>query len=341
MNHAPEQVVFYDGVIGKPYQATIQPIDEHSVLVKYGDQLQFEQQLKYADMTLIGALGQIQPVIEMQDDVRIEFQKPLPEWFNLATKANYHSIWKLERSLKLIIFSVFFVAGLIFSIVKWGIPAAAHYVAFKLPDETMYKIGNEAEDYIRSITRPSSIPEAKQREIIQRYQSLVADGKPAKVIFLEGGPIGANALAIPNNTIILTDELVDLAKHDDEVLGVLAHEQGHLNHKHSMQQTLSGLGFSLLILVVSGDSSDLFTSIPASLIGAKYSRDFESEADLYALNVMYKRNVDTQHFADFLARLNAKDSGDENESIGDFLQSHPATEKRIKAVKDFQNRHAH
>ena len=40
--------------------------------------------------------------------------------------------------------------------------------------------------------------------------------------------MGLNAAAIPNNTIIVTDELVKLSGADEEVLAVLAHEQGHL-----------------------------------------------------------------------------------------------------------------
>ena len=83
--------------------------------------------------------------------------------------------------------------------------------------------------------------------------------------------IGANALAIPNNTIIVTDELVELAKNDDEIIGVLAHEQGHLVQRHSLQQALSSLGFSVILLAITGDSSDLVTTLPAALIGAKYS----------------------------------------------------------------------
>ena len=48
--------------------------------------------------------------------------------------------------------------------------------------------------------------------------------------------MGLNAAALPNNTIIVTDELVKLNGADEEVLAVLAHEQGHLVQKHSMQK---------------------------------------------------------------------------------------------------------
>lgn len=356
MNTSNVDVIFYDGLSSKPHHAQVHAVDEHTVLVRYGDELELERRYLYADMTLIGALGKINPVIELKDEARLEFKDVLPEWFQLGAKKTYHSIWKLEKSPSLILFSVIFVAALIFATVKWGVPTASYYVAKNLPEDTLKTIGDEAEEYIVSITGESTLSTARQKQILERYNSIIADTKPAKVIFRAGKRIGANALAIPNNTIILTDELVKLAKNDDEIVGVLAHEQGHLTQKHSLQQTLSSLGFSVILIAITGDGSDLVTTVPAALIGAKYSRDFESEADAYALNTMHQHQIPTVHFANFLQRLEdsantetSEDEASKNEksnsegqedgsSVLDFLQSHPATSERIQAVKDFESK---
>lgn len=340
-------VVFYDGFSSKPHNAKVYAVDKNTVLVRYGDQLEFERQYLYTDMTLIGALGKIHPVIELKDDARIEFQDVLPEWFQLSAKKNYHSIWKLEKSPSLILFSMVFVATLIFATVKWGVPMASYYVAKHLPVDTLKTIGDEAEQYIISATGETKLSNSRQRQIVDRYNSIIADGKPAKIIFRAGGSIGANALAIPNNTIIITDELVKLSESDEEIIGVLAHEQGHLIQKHSLQQTLSSLGFSVILIAITGDGSDLVTTVPVALIGAKYSRDFESEADHYALNTMRKHHIPTIHFANFLQRLEesakkdlSKDGKDvQGSPVLDFLQSHPATKERVQAVKDFELKH--
>ncbi len=92
------------------------------------------------------------------------------------------------------------------------------------------------------------------------------------MIFRGGGSIGANALAIPNNTIIVTDELVKFAKDDYELIGVLAHEQGHLVQRHSLQQSLSGLGISIILLMITGDGSDILTSLPVAAVGQLLTR---------------------------------------------------------------------
>ena len=107
-----QNIIFYDGQISKPYPATIAPIDSETVLICYNQQ---QRRYYYADMQLIGALGQIQPVIELKDDARIEFPQALPDWFELNKKHVQHSIWKLERSPSLILFIVVFVAAFIFA----------------------------------------------------------------------------------------------------------------------------------------------------------------------------------------------------------------------------------
>ena len=329
-------VVFYDGVVSKPWPAKISPIDAQSVLICYGENLQQQRRYHYQDMMLVGALGKIQPVIELKDDARIEFSQALPEWFQLRNKQLQHSIWKLERTPSLIVFSLFFMMLMVFATVQWGIPSASKYVAFQLPANTLNQIGDEAERYILDMTAPSQLPTARQQKILKDYRKLIAGDTPAKVLFRQGNRLGANALAIPNNTIILTDELVELAQNDQEIFGVLAHEQGHLAERHSLQQALSSLGFSIILLAITGDGTDLVSTLPVALVGASYSRNFESEADHYALNIMHAQGIPTIHFAHFLERL-AQDIGeDTRKSPLDFLQSHPATQKRIQAVKDFE-----
>ncbi|MFI8143093.1 M48 family metalloprotease, partial [Acinetobacter baumannii] len=89
-----------------------------------------------------------------------------------------------------------------------------------------------------------------------------------------------------------------------------------------------------------------------------YSRKFESEADLYALQLMDRKNIEVSHFANFLQRLNDKTEEDLNKAsqstsptsqkessdnklsiaVVDALSSHPATEERIRMVHDFEKK---
>lgn len=366
----PIEVIFYDGVVSKPHHAQLSAQSEFEVLIQYGDRLEHQRRYAYRDMELIGALGQLNPAIELKDDARIEFQGALPEWFNFGTKNVQHSIWKLERSPSLIVFSIIFVVAFVFALVKWGVPAASHYVAFQLPENSLNKLGDEAEKYVlNNWTNPSHLAQGQKDQISKQYLNTIAEGKPAKLVFREGGRLGANAVALPNNTIIVTDELIEMAHSDQEILGVLAHEQGHLVERHSLQQGLTSLGLSVLYIAMTGDSSDLLTSLPAAMIGANYSRKFEAEADMYALKLMDRKGIEVSHFANFLQRLSDETALEEkpkqagktaeadkkvdpnkkqpqNESsekespleIFDALSSHPATEERVKMVRDFEKK---
>lgn len=366
----PIEVIFYDGVVSKPHHAQLSAQSESEVLIQYGERLEHQRRYAYRDMELIGALGQLNPAIELKDDARIEFQGALPEWFNFGTKNVQHSIWKLERSPSLIVFSIIFVVAFVFALVKWGVPVASQYVAFQLPENSLNKLGDEAEKYVlNNWTNPSHLAQGQKDQISKQYLNTIAEGKPAKLVFREGGRLGANAVALPNNTIIVTDELIEMAHSDQEILGVLAHEQGHLVERHSLQQGLTSLGLSVLYIAMTGDSSDLLTSLPAAMIGANYSRKFEAEADMYALKLMDRKGIEVSHFANFLQRLSDETALEEkpkqagktaeadkkvdpnkkqpqNESsekespleIFDALSSHPATEERVKMVRDFEKK---
>ena len=362
-------VVFYDGVVSKPHQAQLSAVDMNSILISYREQNDLRKKtFKLQQMNFIGALGKKCPVIELNNDARIEFQTiDIPEWVPIPQKEFQQKIWKLERTPALILFSVVFVVALGFSTLKWGIPFASKVVAFQLPANTLQNIGQKAEDYIvNDWTGPSKLVQGQQAQIKQEYLSKIAEGRPAKIIFRDGGRIGANALALPNNTIIVTDQLVEMAHSDQEILGVLAHEQGHLVERHSLQQALSSLGFSILLVAVTGDSGDFMTSLPVAILGAKYSRQFEQQADLYALKLMDKKHIEVSHFANFLQRMEDEELAAEQKSdqkagktankdqqaastaqatsqdhsnivtVLEALSSHPATAERVQMVRDFE-----
>lgn len=350
-------IVYYAAGKSKPHAATLHAIDPQSVMVKYQDGTLITDRYHSSQMTFIGAIGQRHPVIELDNDARIEFQShEVPDWVPIHHQSFHHKVWKLERTPSLIIFSVVFVLALGFALIKWGVPTAAKVIAYQLPENTLTRVGHQAESYVMDYTKPSKLSQARQADIKAKYLSLVADNQPAILKFRAGDSLGANALALPNNTIIVTDELVELAKNDDEIIGVLAHEQGHLLKRHSLQQALSSLGFSVLYIAITGDSSDLLTTLPLAIVGAGYSRQFERESDLYALNLMHAKHIDTAHFANFLQRLSEEDEQEQKQekkadrsaskdhtpdfgSVLNVLSSHPATAERVKMVRDFEASH--
>ena len=162
------------------------------------------------------------------------------------------------------------------------------------------------------------------------------------MLFRRGGVIGANALALPDGTLIITDQLIDLSEHDEEALAVLAHELGHVQHRHGLRQVIQG---SILTVVVSwylGDVGGWAASLPTLLLQARYSREHEHEADAYAVALLRENGISPRRLASMLTKLESSrrrgqavpDAGPKSSpdktAIADYLSSHPATRERIE-----------
>ncbi len=76
----------------------------------------------------------------------------------------------------------------------------------------------------------------------------------------------------------MTDELVEMAGNDPEILGVLAHEIVHVREQHGMRSVLQGSAVFLIWTLMTGDVSTVAgmgSALPAMLAENGYSRGFE------------------------------------------------------------------
>ncbi|MGH8729436.1 MAG: M48 family metallopeptidase [Burkholderiales bacterium] len=217
-----------------------------------------------------------------------------------------------------------------------GVPLLAQEIADRIPPSAEASLGQEAlEQADEYLFEPSTMSEDWKQELTDRFNELarIAGGEHAYRLEFRASPvIGANAFALPGGTVVMTDELVDLSENDDEVLAVLAHEIGHVKHRHSLRQLLQNTATGLIIAGITGDVTSitsLAAAVPTFLMQAKYSRVHESEADRYALELMRETGIEPHHFPAILNRLQATDE-DEGPA---FLSTHPATAERAQLFK--------
>ena len=213
------------------------------------------------------------------------------------------------------------------------LPVAVNEIALRIPVDAEAALGRETlagmEQYF---LHASKLPEARQARLRTRFESMTragGEGVPYRLEFRSSPVIGANAFALPSGIIVMTDELVKLARNDQEVLGVLAHELGHVRHRHTMRRLLESSATALIIAGVTGDiasTTSLAAAAPTLLLQTKYSREHEREADSYAIEVMKKNGIEPRHFAAILARLEGE--APRRGGLPGFLSSHPATEER-------------
>jgi len=129
---------------------------------------------------------------------------------------------------------------------------------------------------------------------------------------------------------------VDMAGGDDElILGVLAHEIGHVDREHSLRQLYRAAGVTTLILLIGGDigagAQDVLVQGTA-VLALSYSRSAEREADRYSVELMHKAGRDPAAIARFFEILRDR-LGDKGGN--DMLSTHPATPERIEETRRY------
>ncbi|MBI3045907.1 MAG: M48 family metalloprotease [Betaproteobacteria bacterium] len=231
------------------------------------------------------------------------------------------------------VLSVVLVVAALWLLIDRAVPVTVRHVAEHIPLEAEAALGREAlqglEKYILKPTRVSARRQSTLREKLFGMAEAAGDDTPYRLEFRSSPVIGANAFALPSGIIVMTDELVKLAKSDAEVLAVLAHELGHVHHRHTMRRLLESSATALIIAGVTGDiasTTSLAAAAPTLLLQTKYSRENEREADAYSIEMMRKAGMNPRHFAAILERLEsgAKRRG----GLPTFLSSHPATQER-------------
>lgn len=229
---------------------------------------------------------------------------------------------------------VFFVG------LRWVIPWLGDTAATFVPHSVEAHIGASVMDSLdRMMLRPSALPAATRQAVQSVFNELAAHADAPsgslRLAFREGGRfIGANALALPGGQIVITDELVKLAESPDILAGVLAHEIGHVEHRHGMRRLGRVASLSMVVMLMTGDVASMTHDIGvigAGLLDLSYSRGFEREADARGVTLTRLAGKDPESLAVLLERLSAR-----SKDIGEgpsWLSSHPRTEERVQQIR--------
>jgi Zn-dependent protease with chaperone function len=249
-----------------------------------------------------------------------------------------HGLERFHPRLIALVVATFLLAGLVY---RYALPVLVE-VAVAVTPPVVPKIMSVStlETMDRTMLSPSRLDAAKQREISQRFARIAAlstrGSAGYSLNFREGGAIGPNAFALPDGTLVLTDELVKLADGDDEmIIGVLAHEIGHVELEHSLRQIYRAAGMAGLIMMLAGDVGSSIEDLlvqGGGLLALSYSRTAEAAADRHSVELMSKAGYDATAIARFFELLEKK-LGDRSGTS--MLSTHPGTPERKKAIQDY------
>ena len=240
----------------------------------------------------------------------------------------------LESHWRYVILASVIVALFSWLMIIYGIPSLAKQVAFALPTSVDEQISEGTIAlFDKGILDPTELSEEVQTRIRDRFNTVVeqsGDEHNYRLLFRSG--LGPNAFALPSGHIVITDELIEIADNDEEILAVLVHEIGHVVHKHGLRNALQSSAIVLLLTAITGDinaASSFAAALPVLLLQTNYSRKFEHEADQYAFDYMIENDIDTQHFANILQKITG-DSSDQEGNVFNYLSTHPVTGERVE-----------
>lgn len=153
-----------------------------------------------------------------------------------------------------------------------------------------------------------------------------------------------NAFACPGGIVFLTKGMLKLAKSEDELAAIVAHEIAHVNHRDGINSIKQARWTEALTIIGTtaakqyGDEDLLklvnifensIDDILKTLIVNGYSKTREYAADEKALQYLAKAGYNPYALLNVLERL-----GQSTTSKGGILNTHPDTTDRINNLKD-------
>ncbi|MYB18059.1 MAG: M48 family metallopeptidase [Holophagales bacterium] len=228
-------------------------------------------------------------------------------------------------------------AAILYSFTRWGAPAVAGLAVAATPQGVEALIGENALTLFQqfNLLEPSELEPNRRNEILAEFAAMREDMgvENSELRFHSADGLGPNAFALPGGTIVITDQLVDLAEHDEEIVAVLAHELGHVNGRHVIRRLAQTSSMLVLWTAFTGDVSVAALALlgPERLIALSYSRSFEREADQFATDYLFRAGIAPTRLGDILERLEER-AGTGN--LPSFLASHPGAKLRARNAEE-------
>lgn len=218
--------------------------------------------------------------------------------------------------------------------IVYGIPFVAERLTPLFPPALEQRIGDAVASQVAALfgDKTCDRPEGKAAffQLVDKVRSAVGT-QPLDAQILAS--IIPNALALPGGKVFMMNGLLREARSPDEFAGVLAHELGHVHHRHNMRILIQHAGSSFLIGLLLGDvfGGSVVTFMARSLLDASHSREAEQQADDFTVATMHKLGRSPLPMAQLLFRI----AGEERKQVAGFtiLNSHPLTEDRVAYMK--------
>lgn len=212
---------------------------------------------------------------------------------------------------------------LLLGLVLWEHERIANWAISHVPVAQERKLGEAVFAQTRAKLKLVDGPSAS---LVKELGARLTKGSAYAYEFYVADDSTVNAFAMPGGFVVVHTGLLALADSAEEVAGVLAHEVQHVEKRHSLKALAKNAGLMVTVSMVFGDLGGL-VSLGQDLIGLKFSRQHEAEADAEGLRALVAAGISPAGMRDFFRKMGEK----EKLNLG-WLSSHPASEERYAAI---------
>ncbi len=146
-----------------------------------------------------------------------------------------------------------------------------------------------------------------------------------------------NAFALPGGPMYVNRGMIESARNEGELAGVMAHEISHVALRHATAQatkqssaknTLGTIGLILGGAILGGQTGAQLGAMGAQAWMTKYSREYESQADILGAHIMARAGYDPRDLANVFRTI----QGEGGSGAPEWLSSHPDPGNRYEKI---------
>jgi len=186
---------------------------------------------------------------------------------------------------------------------------------------------NQSERYVESVGERlvAAIPPEFQQTAFD-YQFDVVNARDINAFALPGGPMYVNR------------GMIEAARNEGEMAGVMAHEISHVALRHATAQatkqssignTLGTLGMIFGGAILGGQGGAQLGMMGAQIMQTRYSRDYETQADILGSRIMANAGYDPRDLANMFRTIEQQSGGGR---APEWMSSHPNPGNRYQSI---------
>ncbi|MFK8138026.1 MAG: M48 family metallopeptidase [Bdellovibrionales bacterium] len=298
---------------------------------------------KINNLVIEKPLGSLPREIKLpnEDMISLAHSKELS---NILDQGKNNFVDNIERNKVLVLITVLVIPLFFYINFYFLIPIVAEKTARLLPPEIASDLSQKNFEQLDDAFMSESIlPEPMRVRFRANWEKKIRkiglEPQKYTIFFRNSQKLGANAFALPDGKILITDQFIEATDFNSEkVFTVLLHEVGHVEELHTLRSLAQTLGTSLLIGFIMGDLSnisDLIVGAGVQILHAQYSQDFEWEADNFALEKLELLGIDSHIYAETLSDL--KRATQDKGQPSSFFSTHPKIQERIDSARKRSN----